>query len=69
MERRSEKKGTEREHWKLTVPFLLQVLIYHGVATILYLTAFIANVATLGLNLIKLSPNYNNLTAASVRYY
>lgn len=63
----SRNKGKDREHWKLTVP-LPQVMVYHGVATVLYFTAFVTNAATVD-PLIYPRWYYNNLAAASVRHY
>lgn len=63
-----QKKGKDREHWKLTVP-LLQVMVYHGVATVLYFTAFVTNAASVDPFFIIFHWYYNNLAAASVRHY
>lgn len=64
--RKRREDGKDREHWKLTIPLLLQVMVYHGVATVLYFTAFIANAATV-------TPfvgwYYNNLAAAAVSHH
>lgn len=63
-----QKKGKDREHWKLTVP-LLQVMVYHGVATVLYFTAFVTNAASVDPFSTFFHWYYNNLAAASVRHY
>lgn len=63
----SRKTGKDRDHWKLTVP-LLQVMVYHGVATVLYFTAFVTNAASVD-PFVFFRWYYNNLAAASVRHY
>lgn len=51
----------------LTTVLFFQVMVYHGVATVLYLTAFISNAATVD-NFFPLV-FYDHLAAASVRHY
>lgn len=51
---------------KLIIPLLLQVMVYHGVAAILYLTAFITSATTVDQVLGDLY--YNHLAAASVSH-
>lgn len=51
----------------LTTVLFFQVMGYHGIGTVLYLTAFISNAATVD----DFFPSlfYEHLAAASVRHY
>lgn len=51
----------------LPTVLFFQVLGYHGVATVLYLTAFISNAATV--DDFSKPLFYQNVAAASVRHY
>lgn len=51
----------------LTTVLFFQVMGYHGVATVLYLTAFISNAATVDAFFPFIF--YEHLAAASVRHY